>query len=270
MNIVNIFGSKNRILLKELVKTDFKLRYQGSVLGYLWAILRPMLLFAILYLVFVKFLNLSGGLPHYPVYLMAGTVLWSFFVECTSQGIHSIVMRGDLIRKISFPKWIIVVSSTITALINFSINLAVVTIFAIINGVNPSLSWFLVIPFVIELYLLSLGIAFLFGAINVKFRDIASIWEVMVQALFYAIPIIYPVSMVMNFNPVAAKVLLANPIAQVIQDIRYNLITHETITHWSSSDLGLLRLLPIIIVAAVFLIGAFYFKSKSKYFAEEV
>ena len=119
MNIPKIWSRKNSILLKELVKTDFKIRYQGSVLGYLWAVLRPMLLFAILYTVFAKILKMGGDIPHYSVYLMTGTVFWSFFSECTSQGIQAIVGRSDLLRKISFPKWIIVVSSTITALINF-------------------------------------------------------------------------------------------------------------------------------------------------------
>ena len=133
MKIPNLGSRKNRILLKELVKTDFKLRYQGSVLGYLWAVLRPMMLFAILYIVFAKILKMGGDIPHYPVYLLAGTVLWSFFSECTSQGIQAIVARGDLLRKISFPKWILVVSATVTALINFLINLGVVIIFAIVS-----------------------------------------------------------------------------------------------------------------------------------------
>ena len=128
MGIPNIFSRKNRILLGELVKTDFKLRYQGSVLGYLWAILRPLLMFAILYLVFAKLLRMGSDIPHYPVYL--GTVLWNFFTECTGQGIQSIVMRGDLLRKISFPKYIIVVAATSTALINLAINLCVIIIFA--------------------------------------------------------------------------------------------------------------------------------------------
>lgn len=264
-----IWSYQNRILLKELIKTDFKLRYQGSVLGYLWAILRPMLLFAILYLVFVKFLKFGGDIPHYPVYLMVGTVVWSFFVECTNQGIQSIVGRGELLRKISFPKWIIVVSATTTALINFSINLIVVLIFALLNGVSPSLGWILVLPLILELYLLSLGIAFLFSAINVKFRDISSIWEVFIQALFYAIPIIYPVSMIMATSPAVAKLLLANPIAQIIQDVRYCLITQETVTHWSLPSNLAIKLVPFLAVAVIFSLGLSYFFKKSRFFAEE-
>jgi ABC-2 type transport system permease protein len=171
-------------------------------------------MFAILYIVFSMWLRFGNDIPHYPVYLLCGTTLWNFFTECTSQGIQSIIIRGDLLRKISFPKYIVVVSSQLTALINLGINLIVVIIFALINGVAPSWSWFLVIPVILELYLLSLGIAFLLGAINVKYRDITSIWDVLVQALFYAVPIIYPISMVADTSVIAANIILLNPIAQ--------------------------------------------------------
>lgn len=270
MAIPRILNRKNRILLKELTKTDFKLRYQGSVLGYLWALLRPMMLFAILYIVFAKLLKIGNDIPHYPVYLLCGTTMWSFFTECTSQGIQAVVSRGDLLRKISFPKYIVVVSATLTAVINMLINLVVIIIFALINGVTPSWSWFLAIPAIFELYILSLGVAFLLGAINVKYRDITSIWEVLIQALFYAVPIIYPISMVANTSELAAKVILLNPISQAIQDIRYALITHETITTWNYIDNPIIALIPIAIIFAVLAFGAYTFRKKSKFFAEEV
>ncbi|MDO4986915.1 MAG: ABC transporter permease [Candidatus Saccharibacteria bacterium] len=260
---------KNMILLSEMVKTDFKLRYQGSVLGYLWAVLRPLLMFAILYVVFAKILRFGGDVPHYPVYLLVGTVLWNFFTECTGMGIHAIEGRGDLIRKLSFPKYIVVVSATSTAVINMLINMVVVTVFALINGVTPSLTWLLVIPLLIELYLLALGISLLLGAIDVKFRDIGSIWEVLMQAMFYAVPIIYPISMVLETSTLAAKILLLNPIAQVIQDVRYCLITTETTTSWELLGVKL-GLVPIILCVILFILAVWYFRRKAPYFAEEV
>ncbi len=269
MSIPRVFNRKNRILLKELTKTDFKLRYQGSVLGYLWALLRPLLMFAILYVVFAKLLRFGSDIPHYPVYLLCGTTMWSFFTECTSQGIQAVVNRGDLLRKISFPKYIVVVSATLTAVINMLINVVVVIIFALINGVEFSLSWFLIIPAILELYILSLGIAFLLGSINVKYRDITSIWDVLIQALFYAVPIIYPISMVATTSTLAAKVILLNPIAQAIQDIRYSLITHETITTWNYIHNPSV-VIPIVLTIIILIIGAFIFRKKSKFFAEEV
>ena len=270
MKIPKVWDRKNLILLKELTKTDFKLRYQGSVLGYLWAVLRPLLMFAILYVVFAQILRFGGDIPHYPVYLLTGTVLWSFFSECTGQGIQAMVMRGDLIRKIRFPKYIVVVSSTLTAVINLLINLCVVVIFALINGVAPDVSWMLVPLSVLELYMLSLGISFLLGAINVKYRDIASIWDVMVQALFYTAPIIYPISMAAAMSPTAAKILLLNPISQVIQDVRYNLITKETVTTWNYIDSFWWKIVPIAVIIILLILGALYFRKKSRYFAEEV
>ena len=269
MEIPRVLNRKNRILLKELTKTDFKLRYQGSLLGYLWALLRPLMMFAILYIVFSMWLRFGNDIPHYPVYLLCGTTLWNFFTECTSQGIQSIIIRGELLRKISFPKYIVVISSQLTALINLGINLIVVVIFALINGVMPTWSWLLIIFPILELYLFSLGLAFLLGSINVKYRDITSIWDVIVQALFYAVPIIYPIQMVASTSVKAAKLILLNPIAQCIQDVRYNLITTETVTTWNYV-LNPTVIIPILIVIVILVLGALTFRRKSKFFAEEI
>ena len=264
-----LISKKNRVLLLELIKTDFKLRYQGSMLGYLWAVIKPLLMFAILYVVFAQVLRFGDEIPHYPVYLLVGTVLWNFFNECAQQGLHSIEQRGDLIRKLSFPKYIVVVSATSTAVINVLINLCVVVIFALLNGVIPTWSWLLAIPLLAELYLLALGISLLLGAMNIKFRDVGSIWEVLMQAMFYAVPIIYPLSMVMNSSVVAAKIIMVNPVAQIIQDMRWSLITQEAVTEWSLSG-PIFGTISIAIVFIVFVLGVIYFKKKSKYFAEEV
>lgn len=269
MKIPRVWDKRNLVLLTELTKTDFKLRYQGSVLGYLWALLRPLLMFAILYIVFAKLLQFGNDIPHYPVYLLTGTVLWSFFTECSQQGIQAMVGRGDLIRKISFPKYIVTVSTTLTAVINLLINLVVIVMFALINGVAPSFSWLLVLPLIFELYLLALGISFLLGSINVKYRDIGSIWDVLIQALFYAVPIIYPIAMVAETSTWAAKVILLNPIAQVIQDVRWSLITPATVT--TSGFVGVwAELVAMGIVLVIFVIGALVFRKRSRFFAEEI
>ena len=270
MNIPHVLNKRNRVLLAELTKTDFKLRYQGSVLGYLWALLRPLMMFAILYIVFGQLLRFGGDIPHFPVYLLAGISMWSFFSESTSQGIQAMVTRGDLIRKITFPKYIVVVSSTLTAVINMLINLVVVIIFALINGIEPNPSWILILFSIFELYILSLGIALLLGAINVKYRDITSIWDVIMQGLFYAVPIVYPLSMVIETSPVAAKILLLNPIAQTIQDFRYILITHDTCTIWNYVGNTFFQLFPILLTIVIFIISIFYFRKKSKFFAEDI
>src|SRR5437868_2321876 len=191
--IRHVFSKNNRTLLSELVRTDFKLRYQGSVLGYAWSLLRPLLLFAILYVVFVKFLKIGAGVPHYPVYLLLGIVIWNFFLEMTSQSLGSIVGRGDLIRKIRIPRWIIVLSSSISALINLFLNLLVVVVFLFINHVDllRTILWLPLL--IVEVYAFSLGLSLLLSAAYVKYRDVNYIWEVILQAGFYLTPIIYPI-----------------------------------------------------------------------------
>lgn len=269
MKLSNVFCRRNRILLRELIITDFKLRYQGSVLGYTWSVLKPLFLFAILYLVFDKFFRLGRNIEHFPVYLLLGIVFWGFFTEATSNGLQAIIERGDLIRKINFPKYIIVVSGTVSSLINLVINLFVVFVFILVNQVNVSVEALLIIPIVIELYVFALGIAFFLSALNVKFRDVGYLWEIFLQAAFYATPIIYPLGMVVDQSVVAAKILMTNPVAQVVQDARYVLVTHDSVTVWSLFG-NWKAFIPILIIIAVIVLASYNFKKNSKYFAENI
>ncbi len=262
------------ILLRELVKTDFKLRYQGSMLGMAWSVLKPLMLFAVMYVVFVRFLRFGAGIPHFAVSLLLAQTLWAFFQEATSQGMQAIVGRGDLLRKLKFPKYIVVVSSTVSALINLVISLFVVLIFMIVNGVEfrPTI---LLFPFVIiELYLFSLGVALLLSTLFVRFRDIGHIWDVIMQAWFYATPIIYPLTQLINVGwlSIAKLVLMLNPIAQIIQDARYLVVTTQTETIWGlvGQQCWLLKLIPLLIIAIVLLVGVTVFRRRSPYFAEEL
>lgn len=271
MKISNILSRRNRILLRELVVTDFKLRYQGSVLGYLWSLLKPLMLFAILYVVFVHFLKFGSDIQHFPIYLLLGIVMWTFFTEATVQGMQAIVGRGDLIRKINFPKYIIVISGTISALINLALNLLVVLVFVLFNGVDLHWSVLWLPVSIFELYVFSLAIAFLLAALYVKYRDISHIWEVFLQGAFYATPILYPVATVAAQSVVAAKVLLViNPVAQSVQDARYSLVTHQSVTVWNYIDKLWIQLIPIAIVLVTVILAVWYFRSNQRYFAENV
>jgi len=271
MKLSNIFNRRNRILLAELVRTDFKLRYQASALGYLWSILNPLLLFAILYVVFDRFLGIGRGIEHFAVYLLLGIVLWRFFVEATNNGLKAIVARGSLIRKINFPRYIIVISGTISSLINLLINMAVVFVFILINGVELSWSAVLIIPLILQLYLFALAIAFFLAAVNVRFRDISYLWEVFIQAAFYATPIIYPLSLVLAQSQLAAQILILNPVAQVIQDARQVLVTDDSLTIWELfSDTPLFAFIPFGLILFMGALSALYFKKHSGKFAEYV
>lgn len=265
---MKILERKNKIILKELVKTDFKMRYQGSLMGYIWSILKPLMLFAVMYVVFVKFFRFGADVPHFSVALLLGNVLWGFFTETTNLSMSSIVNKGDLIRKLSFPTDIIVISIALNAFINLLINLVIVFIFSIINGVEFSIYGLLAPFLILELFMFTLGCSFILATIYVRFRDISPIWEVILQILMYMTPIIYPLSMVMNKSMIIAKLLMLNPIAQIIQDLRHILISKENITVWMIIDNKLIVLIPYILSIVVFLVGYYIFKRNSKKFAE--
>ena len=256
------------ILLRELVITDFKLRYQGSFLGYLWSLLRPLALFVILYLVFVRFLKFGADIPNFPIYLLLGIVLCNYFPEVTGGGVGAIVGKGDLLRKLNFPKYVIVLAGSFSALINLAINFVVVLVFMLMKGADPQMSGILLVPLVIfELFVFSLALAFLLGAIFVKLRDVNYIWEVIMQGAFYATPIIYPLTAIPEN---VGKVLLLSPVAQIIQDLRYLLITPQSPTIGTVYHNEWMRLIPLSIVLVFTVIALYYFRKRSRYFAEEI
>ena len=259
------------VVFKELVKTDFQLRYQGSFLGMVWSVLKPLMLFAVMYVVCGKFLKFSDGTPTFPISLLCGTCLWSFFSESTSMGMRAIVDRGDLLRKIHFPNYIIVASTTMGSMISLGINLVVVILFGFFAHAHYTWRILLVPLSIIQLYCLGLGVALLLGSLYVYFRDVAHIWEVVLQAMFYATPIIYPISMVAQNKEFswAADILMLNPTTQTIMDIRHNLLSPEYVpTVWTMVDNKLLCLLPYVLSAVILWLGIHVFRKYSAKFAE--
>jgi ABC-2 type transport system permease protein len=261
-------SKQNRALLSELVRTDFKLRYQGSVLGYAWSLLRPLFMFVILYIVFAKFLKIGAAVPHFPIYLLLGIVIWNFFSEMTSQSATAIVARGDLIRKIRIPRWMIVFSSSISALINLGLNLVVVVVFMIFNHVSLLDTAPIAVLALVEVYVFSLGVSLFLSAAYVKYRDISYIWEVILQAGFYLTPILYPLSQIPNLA--FQKLIMLNPMAQATQDTRYALVTHQSPTIYQVFNGGYYIYIPFLVIVIVFVGGLLYFKKEAKYFAENI
>lgn len=259
------------VVFKELVKTNFKLRYQGSYLGVLWSVLQPLMLFAVMYVVFVKFLKFTDGTPTFPISLLCGTCLWQFFTESTSMGMRSIVDRGDLLRKIHFPNYIIVAATTMGSMISLAINLGVVILFGFFAHAHYTWRVITVIPSILQLYAISLGVALLLGSLYVYFRDIGHIWDVILQALFYATPIIYPLSIVQK-NPEfswAADFMMLMPTTQTIMDIRHNLLSPEYVpTIWTVVDNKILCLIPYVLSVLVLWLGVHVFRKYSAKFAE--
>ncbi|WP_033516164.1 ABC transporter permease [Bifidobacterium cuniculi] len=262
-------------VLRGLVKTDFKLRYQGSFLGVAWSVLRPLMVFAVMYVVFARFLKISDGTPTYPVVLLCGVVSWQFVTETVTMGLRSIVDRGDLLRKVHFPNVIVVVSASLGALISLAINFVVVLVFAFFSHVQ--FTWeVLWLPLnLIQLYVLALSIAMICATCYVYFRDIAHIWDVVQQILFYCMPIMYPLSYVLThagtYGELVARVEVLNPIAQCIQDIRHNFLAPATTpTVWNMFSNPWAKAFPIAVTLLLAWFGVWLFRRNSSKFAEVI
>jgi ABC-2 type transport system permease protein len=257
------------IIMREMVVTDFKLRYQASLLGYLWTLLKPLAIFTILYLVFVQLLRIGAAVPHYGIYLLFGIVVWGFFAEATQQGLASLVARADLLRKIYFPRYVVVLSVGVSATITLGLNMVVIALFMIIGRVSVSLNILWLLPLFVELVALSVGVSLFLSSLFLRFRDMSYIWEVVLQAGFYAAPIIYPLSIVPAHYAKYARLLLLNPMAQIIQDARYALISNQTETISQAFGTQWARAIPVGVTLVLAVTSVLYFRRQSPSFAEE-
>ena len=253
------------ILLRAMVVTDFKLRYQASILGYLWTLLKPLALFTVLYFVFVRLLKIGTALPHQAIYLLFGLVIWAFFAEATQTGLASLVGRADLLRKISFPRYVVVMSVAASALITLGLSMVIIVLFMILGRVQVHADILWLVPLFLELVVFSLAFAFFLSALFVRFRDMSYIWEVVLQAAFYAVPIIYPLS----FIPARyARLIMLDPMAQIIQDARYVLVTNQTETMTQLYSTPWMRAVPIGITIVLGVASVIFFRRQSPSFAE--
>lgn len=199
-------------LIWTLAATDFKLRFQGSVLGYIWAVIKPLLLFTVMYFVFNSLFNLrNSGVPYYAVELLTGLLVFNFFAESSTAGMSAYVHKAGLITKIYIPKWIVIVASSLNALFVFLTSALVLVVFFVANGLLPSLaSVAFFCMFIVLVYGIALALSLLLAPLYARFRDVGMIWEVLISVLMYAAPIIYPLTLL----PAAVqKIILINPVA---------------------------------------------------------
>ncbi|HMS92541.1 MAG TPA: ABC transporter permease [Candidatus Saccharibacteria bacterium] len=265
MNISSKMNQSFWSLVRELAVTDFKIKYQGSIIGYAWSLVKPLAMFGVLYLVFTVFVRIGSGIQHYALYLLLGIVLWTYFADATTTSMRAVADKGDMMRKVYFPRIAIIIAASISSSITLLLNLIVVFVFIVVARIVPSWNVLWFIPLLIELFVLCLGLAFILSALFVKYRDIGHIWEVALQLLFYASAIIYP----LNIVPIRfQKFILLNPITQIVQDARYVLVTKESITANQILQTPLV-LIPYIIPFALVVVGYFYFEKSAKNFAEE-
>ena len=252
-------------LIKELAITDFKLKYQGSVFGYFWSLMKPLAYFGVLYIVFTKIFKIGGSIPYYPVYLLLGVMMFGFWGEATSGAMLSIASKGDLIRKVYFPRIVLVIASSLASLMTFFLNLFIVFLFALVLGVPLGVKTLLIFLVILEFYFFVLGVSFYLGALFVKYRDVGHIWEVFNQILFYATPIVYPLSLV----PLKyAKIMILSPFAQIMQDMRGFIIGSQNVL--TVSDYWAFYFIPHLLVIFIFVTGYYLFQKMAAKFAEEV
>jgi len=247
-------------LIRVMAMTDFKVKYDNSALGYLWSLLRPLLMFGTLYLVFSVFVR--WNVENYKLYLLLGIILWNFLSEVTLNSMVLLEGKASIIKKIYFPRWVVVIASSFTSLLTLLLNIAVFFIFFMVSGVSFHFSALVLILNVVELYILSVGIALGLCALYPKFRDIHHIWEVFVQLGFWATPIIYPVSLVSEkYHPL----IFMNPAARIIQAARQSVIgpPGDFTGVWN-------HLIILLTAGVVFSIGLILFNRLSRSFAEDL
>lgn len=257
---------------------QWKLRFYGSALGYLWQLVRPLLLFLVLYIFFTKLAQVgaSGGpeYQYYGVQLLGSIVLFTFFAESTNGAVRSVVENEVLVRKIQFPRMAIPLSTVLLAFFNLCLNLIVVLIFALASGVRPMLSW-LEVPLIIALLVvLCTGVSMLLSSLFVYARDVQPIWDVLNQVIFYASPIIIPIAVVRvhleRISPALMKIYMLNPLAVVFQDFRHVFITHATPSSAELLGSSVALLAPIGIVVVIFAIGFWVFNHLAPRVAEDL
>jgi ABC-2 type transport system permease protein len=249
-----------------LAMTDFKLRYFGSALGYLWSLVRPLLFFGVLYVMFTKILHAGKGIPHYAVYLLTAIMLWTFFAEATTSSVQCLLAREGLLRKIRFPRLAIPLAVSLTALFTLSTNFLAVLIFALASGISPQLTWLELPVLVLLLLILALGTGMLLSALYVRFRDIQPIWEVIAQILFYGSPIIYVAAQYKGL----VRIAMCNPLAAIFTQMRHAFV--DPSAHSAAVYIGgsVRLLIPLGIIAIVFALGLWFFNREAPRIAERL
>lgn len=257
-------------LMRTLTMTDFKLKFYGSFLGYLWQLIRPLMLFGVLYVVFTHFVKFGKGIEFYPAMLLLAVVLFSFVSEAIAGCVESVVAREPLVRKIQFPRLVIPATVVATAFLNLLLNLVAVFVFALISGVHPTARW-LELPLLLgAAVVLASGVGMLVSCLYVRYRDVKPITDVVLQVLFYATPIFYTIERIGD-TTLRHAVIMLNPFAAISQQARYAIIDpHHTSSAAAAAGGTLNLLVPAAITLGLFALGFYVFNKQAPRIAEEL
>ncbi|HEY2055912.1 MAG TPA: ABC transporter permease [Solirubrobacterales bacterium] len=249
--------------------TEFKRVYFGTVLGYLWSLIRPLMLFGVLLFVFTQVFKVgSDKVEHYAVLLLMGIVLYTFFQEATTNAVTSVVSQEGVVRKTQFPRLVIPISTALTGLFNLTLNLIIIIVFVFAFGVDPTWTW-LLFPFcLLFLFILAAAVSMGLSVLYVRFRDVAIIWVVVAQVLFYGTPILYPIDLK---GETFERLMMINPLAVIFEQARV-WVLHEpnapTALQAANGWLGLLPAAAIFVCVCV--LGIWIFKREAPRVAENL
>jgi ABC-2 type transport system permease protein len=257
-------------VLRVVGAIDFKAKYSDAALGYLWSVVKPLAYFGVLWLVFAHLLRTANQTEDFTLFLLVGILLFLFFIDAVSTMLPSIVEEGATLRRLAFPPILVPLSASVAIAITFCLNASVFAVFAAVQTVEPRLEWLLVPPLLAELYIFTLSLGLLLSALFVRFRDISQVWELAAQLLFFASAIFYPIGILPEW---AQKVAFLNPFVQIMQDVRHALLGASGPNDLTAADVfagsgG--RLIPLAIVALVFVSAVTYFRHEGRYFAERL
>jgi ABC-2 type transport system permease protein len=254
-------------LLYLISVTEFKKTYFGTVLGYFWSLLRPLLLFGVLLFVFTKIIRIGSGVEHYPVLLLFNVVLFGFFSEATTTAVTSVVNQESIVRKTQFPRLVIPLSVVVTAVFNLAVNLIVVVIFLLAFGVSPQWTWLLFPLIVAALFVFVTATSLLLASLYVRFRDTAIIWGVLATALFYATPVLYPIEAVPSTY---RDVISLNPLTPLFEQARRWVIDPGAPGAATAAGGWTHLLPPLALFVAICVLGAWYFNREAPRIAEQL
>ena len=264
-----IGGGRRRFfdLLWLVSVTEFKRAYFGTFLGYFWALVRPLTLFAVLLVVFTQIFKVGDTVENYPVLLLFNVVVFGFFQEATGSAVTSVVAQESIVRKTQFPRLVIPLSVVLTGLFNLGMNMIAVVVFVAAFGIEPAATW-LLLPVIVGLFFVfAVATSMLLSSLYVRFRDVAIIWSVIITALFYGTPVLYPLEIV----PAAFRnIIEMNPLTPILQQARSWFIDPaapgavEALGGWSQ------MIIPIGIFVAVCVLGVWVFNREAPRIAEEL
>jgi ABC-2 type transport system permease protein len=255
-----------------LAATDFKLKFFGSFLGYVWQLMNPLLLFGVLFLVFSVGLKLDGGVHYFPEGLLLGIVLYSFFNEATSTAVRSLMQRENLVRKVDFPRLAVPLASVMASVFNLGLNLIPVLVFLVASGGTPQVSWLGSVLVVAVLVLFAFGMSMVLSVSFVRFRDIEPIWSVVLQVMFYSSFVFFTVDSVGNHKhgQLWVDIMMSNPFAAVLAAGRHLFIDASWEAPWQAMSSPWLVAIPGGLIVASVVFGFLLFRAQAPLIAEDL